>query len=95
MTARRALTLALVAAVALVPGGAGARPDWRSPLGRAGTSFIAGRELKGMMDRGERFVLVDAPLAFVNLARPRRLGHPERLPADRDALPVCYCGGPN
>jgi len=94
MTARRALTLALVAAVALVPGGAGARPDWRSPLERAGIRFIAGRELKGMMDRGERFVLVDA-LAFVNLARPRRLGHPERLPADRDALLVFYCGGPN
>jgi hypothetical protein len=46
------------------------------------------------MDRGERFVLVDA-LAFVNLARPKRLAHPERLPADRDALLVFYCGGPN
>lgn len=117
MTARRALTLALVAAVALVPGGAGARPDWRSPLERAGIGFIAARELKGMMDRGERFVLVDArdevhyrrgripgavsipaedaPLAFVDLARPKRLGHPERLPADRDTLLVFYCGGPN
>jgi hypothetical protein len=95
MTARRALTLALVVAVALAPGGAGARPDWRSPLERAGIRFITARELKGLMDRGERFVLVAAPLAFVDLARPKRLGHPERLPADRDTLLVFYCGGPN
>ena len=117
MSARLDLTLALVAAIALVPGGAGARPDWRSPLEGAGIRFIAARQLKGMMDRGERFVLVDArdevhyrrgripgavsipaedaPLAFVDLAYPKRLAHPERLPADRDTLLVFYCGGPN
>ena len=37
----------------------------------------------------------DRPLAFVDLARPKRLLHPERLPADRDTLVVFYCGGPN
>lgn len=117
MTARRAPALALLALVALVPGGAGARPDWRSPLERAGIRFISARELKGMMDRGDPFVLVDArdevhyrrgripgavsipaedaPLAFVDIARPKRLLHPERLPADRGALLVFYCGGPN
>ncbi len=117
MTARGALTLALLAVAALVPGGAGARPDWRSPLERAGIRFISARELKGMMDRHESFVLVDARdeihyrrgripgalsipaedalLAFVDIARPKRLDHPERLPIDRDTVLVFYCGGPN
>lgn len=117
MTARGALTLALLAVAALAPGGAGARPDWRSPLERAGIRFISARELKGIMDRHEPVVLVDArdeihyrrgrvpgaislpaedaPLAFVDIARPKRLGHPERLPSDRQRVLVFYCGGPN
>jgi rhodanese-related sulfurtransferase len=37
----------------------------------------------------------DRPLAFVDIARPKRLFHPERLPADRNTLVVFYCGGPN
>jgi len=37
----------------------------------------------------------DRPLAFVDIARPKRLYHPERLPDDRDTLLVFYCGGPN
>jgi rhodanese-related sulfurtransferase len=36
----------------------------------------------------------DAPLAFVDLGRPKRLLHPERLPTDRTTLVVFYCGGP-
>jgi rhodanese-related sulfurtransferase len=37
----------------------------------------------------------DAPLAFVDIARPKRLVHGDRLPADRSTLLVFYCGGPN
>jgi rhodanese-related sulfurtransferase len=37
----------------------------------------------------------DRPLRFVDLRRPARLLHPERLPADRDGPVVFYCGGPN
>ena len=36
----------------------------------------------------------DAPLRLVDLRRPKRLLHPERLPADRSELLVFYCGGP-
>ncbi len=36
----------------------------------------------------------DAPLRFVDIRRPKRLFHPERLPADRSRLLVFYCGGP-
>jgi rhodanese-related sulfurtransferase len=36
----------------------------------------------------------DAPLERVDLRRPKRLLHPERLPADRGRLLVFYCGGP-
>ncbi len=36
----------------------------------------------------------DAPLRLVDLRRPKRLLHPERLPTDRSALLVFYCGGP-
>ncbi len=49
----------LASATALL-GGATHRPDWRAPLERAGIRFIAARELRGMMLRGHRFVLVDA-----------------------------------
>ena len=35
----------------------------------------------------------DAPLSAVEVARPKRLVHPERLPADRARLLVFYCGG--
>jgi rhodanese-related sulfurtransferase len=37
----------------------------------------------------------DWPLRFVDLRRPKRLVHPERLPADRETPLVFYCGGPN
>ena len=36
----------------------------------------------------------DAPLSAVDIRRPKRLIHPERLPADRERLLVFYCGGP-
>ena len=36
----------------------------------------------------------DAPLAAVDIRRPKRLLYPERLPADRRVLLVFYCGGP-
>ena len=35
----------------------------------------------------------DAPLAAVDVNRPKRLLYPERLPADRRRLLVFYCGG--
>jgi rhodanese-related sulfurtransferase len=35
----------------------------------------------------------DEPLRLVDLRRPKRLLHPERLPADRSELLVFYCGG--
>lgn len=56
----RPLSLVLVALVALLTGGVAARPDWRSPLERAGIRFISARELKGLLARGEPLVLVDA-----------------------------------
>jgi rhodanese-related sulfurtransferase len=37
----------------------------------------------------------DRPLRFIDIRRPKRLLHPERLPADRDAPVVFYCGGLN
>jgi rhodanese-related sulfurtransferase len=37
----------------------------------------------------------DAPLRFVDVRRPKRLLHSERLPVDRARLLVFYCGGPN
>ena len=37
----------------------------------------------------------DALLRFVDIRRPKRLFHSERLPADRSRRLVCYCGGPN
>ena len=37
----------------------------------------------------------DAPLRFIDLKRPKRLLHPERLPVDRARRLVFYCGGPN
>ena len=36
----------------------------------------------------------DAPLADVDVNRPKRLLFPERLPQDRGRLLVFYCGGP-
>ena len=35
----------------------------------------------------------DAPLDAINVQRPKRLLHPERLPAERGRLLVFYCGG--
>ena len=35
----------------------------------------------------------DKPLRDVDVRRPKRLVHPERLPADRDRPLVFYCGG--
>ena len=91
-------------------------PRWRMELEDAGIRFISAREVKGMMDRGDVFTLVDArdevwyekghlpgaisipaedaSLDAVDINRPKRLLHPERLPADRRALVVFYCGGP-
>jgi len=37
-----------------------AQPPWHGALGAIGIRFITAPELKGMMDRGERFVLIDA-----------------------------------
>jgi rhodanese-related sulfurtransferase len=37
----------------------------------------------------------DAPLRFIDVHRPKRLLHPDRLPDDRSRLLVFYCGGPN
>lgn len=37
----------------------------------------------------------DLPLRFVDVRRPKRLLHPERLPDDRTRPLVFYCGGPN
>ena len=108
---------AVLAGVALVAAaGCAERPPWRSQLEGRGIRFISARELKGMLDRGEDLVLVDArdeqwyraghipgaisipaedaPLAAVDATRPKRLLHPERLPADRGRLLVFYCGGP-
>src|SRR5262245_6297949 len=108
---------ALAFTVSLACAGADARPDWKTPLERAGIRFLSARALHALLTSGERFVLVDArdevhyrrgripgavsipaedrPLAFVDVTRPKRLGHPERLPTDRDTLLVFYCGGPN
>jgi rhodanese-related sulfurtransferase len=36
----------------------------------------------------------DAPLDAIDVQRPKRLLHPERLPAERERLLVFYCGGP-
>ena len=36
----------------------------------------------------------DAPLDAVDVRRPKRLLHPDRLPQDRGRLLVLYCGGP-
>jgi rhodanese-related sulfurtransferase len=109
------LTLAALLAVAL--GGESPRPDWKTPLERAGIRFVSAREVHAMMGRAERFVLVDArdeihyrrghlpgaisipaedqPLRLVDIRRPRRLLHPERLPDDRATPIVFYCGGLN
>ena len=103
--------LALMAAA-----GCAGRPAWRQQLEDAGIRFISARELKGMLDRREDLVLIDArdeqwyraahipgaisipaedaSLDAVDVARPKRLLHPERLPADRGRLLVFYCGGP-
>jgi rhodanese-related sulfurtransferase len=50
----------LAAALALLSAGAAIRPDWRTPLERAGIRFISARELAGMLTRGEPLTLVDA-----------------------------------
>jgi rhodanese-related sulfurtransferase len=103
--------------LALALAGETPRPDWKTPLERAGIRFISARELSAMMGQAERFVLVDArdevhyrrghlpgaisipaedqPLRFLDIRRPKRLLHPERLPADRATPLVFYCGGLN
>jgi rhodanese-related sulfurtransferase len=50
----------MLASATAILGGTTHRPDWRAPLERAGIRFIAARELRGMMLRGDRLVLVDA-----------------------------------
>jgi rhodanese-related sulfurtransferase len=111
------IVAAAVLALALLSAGAAIRPDWRTPLERAGIRFVSARQLQGMLARGEPLTLVDArdevhwrrerlpgaisvpaedaPLRFVDVRRPKRLLHPERLPADRTRRLVFYCGGPN
>ena len=106
-----AVILVLVAVV-----GCAGRPAWREPLEGVGIGFISARELKGMLDRRQDLMLVDArdeiwyrrghipgaisipagdaPVGAVDVRRPKRLLHPERLPADRGRLLVFYCGGP-
>lgn len=108
---------AVVVALAVLSGGAAIRPDWRTPLERAGIRFVSARELHAMLARGEPVTLVDArdevhyrrerlpgaisipaedaPLRFLDVGRPKRLLHPERLPTDRARRLVFYCGGPN
>ena len=51
---------AVVLALALLSAGAAIRPDWRTPLERAGIRFISARELQAMLARGEPLTLVDA-----------------------------------
>lgn len=111
------LGAALMAAGGLFAGGAEIRPDWQTPLERAGIRFIWAVELRAMMDAGTPLTVVDArddvhyrrghlpgaisipaedkPLRFIDIRRPKRLLHPERLPADRGSLLVFYCGGRN
>jgi len=110
-------SLILAAVLILAVGGETPRPDWKTPLERAGIRFISAHELHAMMGRAERFVLVDArdevhyrrghvpgavsipaedqPLRFIDSRRPKRLLHPERLPADCQTPLVFYCGGLN
>ena len=107
----------MLAALAVLAAGSEIRPDWRTPLERAGIRFISALELRAMMVAGAPFTLVDArdavhyhrqrlpgaisvpaedrPLRFVDIRRPKRLLHPERLPLDRSRALVFYCGGPN
>lgn len=107
----------VLALLALAAGGESVRPDWRTPLERAGIRFVSAREVHTMMMRGEPLVLIDArdevhyrrahlpgalsipaedrPLRFIDIRRPKRLLHPDRLPIDRDTPLVFYCGGPN
>ena len=40
--------------------GCAERPGWRALLEGVGSRFISARDLKGMLDRGENRVLVDA-----------------------------------
>jgi len=52
--------LALAGAILALAPTCAKPPQWRADLERAGIRFISARELKSMMDRGDRFVLVDA-----------------------------------
>lgn len=121
MTPRRAglgglaLVLGAVASCAVPPAPPTDAAAARARLEAVGIRFIAARELKVLLDRGEPLTLVDArdeihyraghlpgatsipvedaPLYAVDVRRPKRLLHPERLPADRARLLVFYCGG--
>ena len=108
-----ALLLPMVACAA-IPGSA-PRPPWYQEVETIGIRLISARELKGMLDRGDGLVVIDArdevhyrngrlpgaisipaedaPLMAVDARRPKRLLHPERLPADRTARLAFYCGG--
>ena len=108
-----ALLLA-VAACAAIPGSA-PPPPWYQEVETIGIRLISARELKGMLDSGERLVVIDArdevhyrngrlpgaisipaedaPLMAVDARRPKRLFHPDRLPADRAEPLAFYCGG--
>ncbi|MBI2217342.1 MAG: hypothetical protein HYU51_08600 [Candidatus Rokubacteria bacterium] len=47
-------------ALALLAGGTAIRPEWRTPLERAGIRFISAVELHAMLRAGEPLTLVDA-----------------------------------
>jgi rhodanese-related sulfurtransferase len=108
-----ALLLAVVACAAIT--GSAPRPPWYQEVETIGIRLISARQLKGMLDRGESVLVIDArdevhyrngrvpgaisipaedaPLMAVDAHRPKRLLHPERLPADRAARLAFYCGG--
>jgi hypothetical protein len=113
---RGGLVLTLgVGLVLVAAAGCAVGPHWRSQLEAIGVRFVSARELKGMLDRKEDLVLVDArdevwyraghipgaisipaedsPLSTFDVARPKPLLHPDRLPQDRGRLLVFYCGG--
>jgi rhodanese-related sulfurtransferase len=54
------LGAALLAAGSVFAGGADIRPDWQTPLERAGIRFISAPELHAMITAGTPLTLVDA-----------------------------------
>jgi rhodanese-related sulfurtransferase len=54
------MSLSLLVLAGVATGCSTARPSWYRELEEIGIRFITAREVKGMMDRGECFVLIDA-----------------------------------